>query len=117
MDVLLFLYIYDLQKIPDDAKRFATLIRKSCKAVDVAMEDFRNFKRSKNFKQLVIEVSDYEDEADALYVEVIRNLHVNHADEPIHVVKWSRLYDHMESCTDACEHAADLMSTILLKNM
>ena len=56
------------------------------------MEDFRNFKKSKNFKQLVIQVSDNEEEADALYVEVIRNLHVNHADEPMHVLKWSRLY-------------------------
>ena len=116
-DVLQYLYMYDVHQIPDDAKRFATLIRKSCKAVHVAMEDFRNFKRSKSFKQLVIEVSNYEDEADTLYVEVIRNLHVNHADEPVHVLKWSRLYDHMESCCDACEHTADLMSTILLKNM
>lgn len=68
------------------------------------MEDFRNFKKSKNFKQLVIQVSDNEEEADALYVEVIRNLHVNHADEPMHVLKWSRLYAFMESCCDACEH-------------
>ncbi len=81
------------------------------------MEDFRNFKKSKNFKQLVIQVSDNEEEAAALYVEVIRNLHVNHADEPMHVLKWSRLYAFMESCCDACEHTADLMSTILLKNM
>ena len=103
--------------IRDSALRFATLIRKSCKAVDAAMEDFRNFKKSKNFKQLVIQVSDNEEEADALYVEVIRNLHVNHADEPMHVLKWSRLYAFMESCCDACEHTADLMSTILLKNM
>ena len=33
------------------------------------------------------------------------------------VLKWSRLYAFMESCCDACEHTADLMSTILLKNM
>ena len=116
-DVLQYFYMFDIHQIPEDALRFATLIRKSCKAVDAAMEDFRNFKKSKNFKQLVIQVSDNEEEADALYVEVIRNLHVNHADEPMHVLKWSRLYAFMESCCDACEHTADLMSTILLKNM
>ena len=116
-DVLQYFYMFDIHQIPEDALRFVTLIRKSCKAVDAAMEDFRNFKKSKNFKQLVIQVSDNEEEADALYVEVIRNLHVNHADEPMHVLKWSRLYAFMESCCDACEHTADLMSTILLKNM
>ncbi|WP_296012082.1 DUF47 domain-containing protein [uncultured Adlercreutzia sp.] len=116
-DVLQYLYMFDVHQIPEDALRFATIIKKSCKAVDAAMEDFRNFKKSKTFKQLVIDVSDYEEQGDVLYMEVIRNLHVNHADEPMHVLKWSRLYAFMESCCDACEHTADLMSTILLKNM
>ena len=116
-DVLQYLYMFDVHQIPEDAIRFATLIKKSCKALDAAMEDFRNFKKSKSFKQLVIEVSDNEEEGDTLYVEVIRNLHVNHADEPMHVLKWSRLYAFMESCCDACEHTADLMMTIVLKNM
>lgn len=116
-DVLQYLYMFDVHQIPEDAIRFGTLIKKSCKALDAAMEDFRNFKKSKSFKQLVIEVSDNEEEGDTLYVEVIRNLHVNHADEPMHVLKWSRLYAFMESCCDACEHTADLMMTIVLKNM
>ena len=54
-DVLQYFYMFDIHQIPEDALRFATLIRKSCKAVDAAMEDFRNFKKSKNFKQLVIQ--------------------------------------------------------------
>lgn len=116
-DVLQYLYMFDVHEIPEDALRFGALIKSSCKAVDKAMEDFRNFKKSKSFKQLIIDVSNYEEEGDALYVEVIRNLHVNHADDPMHVLKWSRLYAFMESCCDACEHCADLMSTILLKNM
>lgn len=116
-DVLQYLYMFDVHQIPEDAVRFATLIKKSCKALDAAMEDFRNFKKSKSFKQLVIEVSDNEEEGDTLYVEVTRSLHVNHADEPMHVLKWSRLYAFMESCCDACEHTADLMMTIVLKNM
>ena len=116
-DVLQYLYMFDVHKIPDDALRFATIIKKSCKAVDKAMEDFHNFKKSKTFKQLIIDVADNEEEADELYVEVIRSLHVHHADEPMHVLKWSRLYAFMEECCDACEHCADLMSTILLKNM
>ena len=35
-------------------------------AVDAAMEDFRNFKKSKKFKELVIDVTSYEEEADQL---------------------------------------------------
>lgn len=39
-DVLQYFYMFDIHQIPEDALRFATLIRKSCKAVDAAMEDF-----------------------------------------------------------------------------
>lgn len=116
-DVLQYLYMFNVHEITPDAKRFATIIKKSCKAVDKAMEDFRNFKKSKTFRQLIIDVSNYEEEGDSLYVEVIRDLHVNHVDDPMHVLKWSRIYAFMEECCDACEHCADLMSTILLKNM
>ena len=35
----------------------------------------------------------------------------------MHVLVWSRIYEHMEKCCDACEHAADIVSTIILKNI
>ena len=116
-DVLQYFYMFDIHQIPEDALRFATLIRKSCKAVDAAMEDFRNFKKSKTFKQLIVDVNTYEEEADRLYLKVIRKLHTEDNDNPMRVLVWSQIFDRMEKCCDACEHTADLMSTILLKNM
>ena len=116
-DVLQFLYMYDVHQIPDDAKRFATLIRKSCKAVDVAMEDFRNFKKSKAFKQLIVDVNTYEEEGDTLYLTAMRALHTQENPDVMHVLRWSRIYSRIEKCCDACEHAADVMNTILLKNL
>ncbi len=116
-DVLQYLYMYDVHQIPDDAKRFATLIRRSCKAVHVAMEDFRNFKKSKTFKQLIVDVNTYEEEGDALYLSAMRNLHTKEDADVMHVLRWSRIYSRIEKCCDACEHAADVMNTILLKNL
>lgn len=116
-DVLQYFYMFDIHQIPEDALRFATLIRKSCKAVDAAMEDFRNFKKSKKFKSLIIEVNTYEEEADQLLMHVIRDLHTTDCENTMRVMVWSRIFEHMENCADATEHAADCMSTILLKNV
>lgn len=116
-DVLQYFYMFDIHQIPEDALRFATLIRKSCKAVDAAMEDFRNFKKSKNFVHLIVKVHDLEEQADQLYTKVIRDLHVNDYDNPMRVQVWTNLFDSMEACCDACELAADVMSTIMLKNV
>lgn len=116
-DVLQYLYMFDVHQIPEDALRFATIIKKSCKAVDAAMEDFRNFKKSKTFKQLIVDVNTYEEEADQLYMQVIRKLHTHDRENPMRVLVWSQIFDRMEKCCDSCEHAADTMNSILLKNV
>ena len=116
-DVIQRFYMYDVHFMHDDALEFARLIKKSCVALDKAMEDFRNFKKSKKFKELVIDVNSYEEEADQLLIKVIRDLHTTDRDKPMRVLVWSQIFSRMEKCSDACEHAADSMSTILLKNV
>lgn len=116
-DVLVHMYMYDVRTMPEDAQQFAVLIKKSCKALDKAMGEFHNFKKSKKFKQLVVDINDYEEEGDALYSQAVRHLHTVENDDVMHVLVWSRIYGRMEKCCDACEHAADIIGTILLKNM
>ncbi|WP_165054155.1 MULTISPECIES: DUF47 domain-containing protein [unclassified Adlercreutzia] len=116
-DVVTHMYMYDIRTMPEDALRFADLIKKSCKALDRAMSEFHNFKKSKKFKQLILDINDYEEEADGLYSAAMRRLHTVENDDVMHVLVWSRVYERMERCCDATEHAADIVSTILLKNM
>ena len=116
-DVMQRFYMYDIHVMHEDALEFACLIKKSCEALDKAMEDFRNFKKSKTFKQLIIDVNTYEEEADQLFLKVIRKLHTQDRESPMRVLVWTQIFDRMEKCCDSCEHTADSMSTILLKNV
>lgn len=116
-DVMQRFYMYDVHFMHHDAHEFACLIKRSCEALDTAMEDFRNFKKSKKFKQLIIDVNTYEEEADQLFLKVIHKLHTEDRENPMRVLVWSQIFDRMEKCCDACEHAADTMNTILLKNV
>lgn len=116
-DVMQRFYMYDVHFMHKDAYEFACLIKKSCEALCKAMEDFRNFKKSKTFKSLIIDVNTYEEEADALFLKVIRKLHTEDKDNPMRVLVWTQIFDRMEKCCDACEHVADSMNTILLKNV
>ena len=116
-DVIQRFYMYDVHFMHHDALEFACLIKKSCEALDTAMEDFRNFKKSKKFKQLIVDVNTYEEEADQLYLQVIRKLHTHDRENPMRVLVWSQIFDRMERCCDACEHVADTMNTVLLKNV
>lgn len=116
-DVIQCMYMYDVHIIPEGTKEFADLIRKGTGALGKAMGDFRSFKKSKKFRALVHDVSDYEEVADRLFLKVIRKLHTTDRDNPMRAHVWSRVFERMEKCSDACEHAADTMSTIMLKNV
>lgn len=115
-DVVLCFYMYRVSGMHEHAREFAKLIKKSCKALDKAMVDFRNFKKSKTFKQLIVDVNTYEEEADKLYLQVNRSLFGRDASEALDVLRWTQIFDRMEKCCDTCEHIADTMGGILLKN-
>ena len=116
-DVVEHMYMYDIHVVPQGAIEFAGLIKNSCQALDRAMGEFRDFKKSKEFRQHIIDINSYEESADKLNRDVMRHLHTEENEQVMRVLVWSRIYERMEKCCDACEHAADIMSTILLKNV
>ena len=59
----------------------------------------------------------YEEHADTLYLKVIRDLYTVDRENPMRVLVWSQIFERMEKCCDACEHAADIMNGILIKNV
>lgn len=115
-DVLQRFYMYDIVVVHENTLELAKIIEKGCIAIQRAMEDFRNFKKSKNFTQQIIEINSLEEEADEFYMATIRDMHQKDKDDPLGIMVWSQIYARMERCTDACEHAADVMRTIMLKN-
>ncbi|NPD30681.1 DUF47 family protein [Eggerthellaceae bacterium zg-1084] len=108
-------YMYDVHYMDPDAVEMAHLIHKSALALCSAMEDFRNFKKSKKLHSLIMDVNDYEEQADLLYLQSIRRLYTMENDNAVRVEVWSRILDRMERCCDQLEHAGDIMSTIMVK--
>lgn len=115
-DVLQRFYMYDITEIHENTLEFARIIEKGCVAIQSAMADFRDFKKSKNFTERLIEINSLEEEADEFYIEIVRDMHKKDKDDPFQIMVWSQIYSRMERCTDACEHVADIMRTIMLKN-
>ena len=116
-DVFQRFYMYGITAMHPDALPFARIIAKSCESLNAAMADFKNFKKSKEFTNYVVKVNDCEEEADVLFRESMRNLHIKESENPLHVHVWSNMFERLEKCADACEHVADAMNTVILKNV
>ncbi len=113
-------YMFDIHFMHNRAMEFAVIIKKSLKALSKSMDSFREFKKVKKIRAMVQDVNDLEEQADELYMEVIRQLYTDDAEKAENAVRvevWSRLFDRLEGTIDSCKEVADTVATIMLKNV
>ena len=114
-DVLLRVYMYNITTIHPEALEFSNVIVSCCKALKKAMEEFHNFRKSTTVQTSIIEINRLEEVGDKLYTESARKLYVNCKD-PIEIIAWTETLDRLEKCCDACEHAANVVESVIMKN-
>ncbi len=115
--VIQLFYMYDVHEMAPNVLNFAKIINKECRTLHLLMTKFKNFKKNvKEIYELIVRVNSFEEEADKLYIEVIRNLYVNFKASPMKVLIWTRIFDRLEACCDVCEHAADTVNDVVLQN-
>lgn len=114
-DVVLRMYMYNIQSVPDKAKQMTAIIKKCCSCLNAALAEFGNFKKSTAIKDQLIEINRLEEDGDDIYIEGNRELYTTCSD-PMIVHAWAATYTRLEKCCDACEHVADSMEMIMMKN-
>lgn len=114
-EVLQKFYIYDIQAVEPGAIEFAKKIVKSCDLLGLLMEDFENFKRSKKVHELIVELNDNEEECDKLYLASMRALTQKGMDV-LTTISWRDIFECLEACSDACEHASECVGSVIMKN-
>ncbi len=114
-EVLIRVYINNVQTIPQEALQLLDIVCKCCEEVENLLKEFADFKHSKSLRSKIITINTLEEEADALYISSMRKLHMEDNDV-LHIIAWSEIYSYMEKCADACEHVADTVASVVMKN-
>ncbi len=114
-DVLFRIYFNHIDSIRPDALEMIRVIIRCCEAVRDLMTEFADFRRSKTLRDHIIRINTMEEEADNLFIASMYKLHAE-TDHPVQIIIWREVYIYLEKCADACEHAADVVESILLKN-
>lgn len=114
-EVALRAYMYNISAVLPQAVRFGELVGRCCQALEEVVKEFRHFRKSPTLYQKIVAVNELEGEGDQLYTQAVRSLYTQAA-EPAALLAWSALYDQLESCCDACEHVADIVETVVMKN-
>lgn len=114
-DVMRRLYMFNVAALRPEAVEFTRLIARSCATFSRLLAEFPNFKKSKTIKDLIIEINTLENKGDKLHAESLRRLFTQPAAQDERLV-WMMIFESLENSLDACENAADLIESIIMKN-
>ena len=114
-DVLQTIYVNCITTIPEEIVTFAKLILRSCETMRTMIGEFENFKKPAKLHDMVIKLSDLEEEGDRLYLQYKHNIMKNFTDV-LEIISWREILDKMETCLDTCEHVGDCVDTVVMKN-
>ena len=109
-------YIYKLLKPGEYSHKFADLIEQSVLALQKVVHGLKHRKHSKEVMEQCVEINRLENMADILRDEAISTLLNDENANPIVVIKKKEMYETCENVTDLCEHTANIVESILVKN-
>lgn len=114
-DVMLRLWCNNIQSIRPDAIELGAVLINCCEELRLLLDEFADFRKSKKLREYIIHINTMEEQADKLFIESMRRLHTTCTD-PLEIISWREIYIYMEKCADACEHVADAVESVIMKN-
>ncbi len=114
-DVLIRVYTNNVTSIRPEVHSFTALIIESCDTLKQLMVEFEDFKRSKEIHTFIIRINELEEDVDRLFLSSMHELH-SACNNPLEVIAWREIFYYLEICADACEHVADVVEGVVMKN-
>jgi uncharacterized protein len=109
------IYLYKIDQCPSDLMKLMDILHKSVAELRRGVHLLRDFRKAEELRKILRKVNEYENTADAVFEGAIANL-FEHEKDPIQIIKLKEVYVVLETATDACEDAANVMETLLIKH-
>jgi len=109
------LVLYQVEKITPEQARLAALIYEQVVELHRAIRNLRHFKEGSYIRDSLVRINSIENEADDLFERAIADLFENCKD-PIKLIKTKEILVSLETATDQCEDAANVIESIIVKN-
>lgn len=114
-DVLMRVYMFNIIELRAEAKEFAAVIVNCCDALKKMVAELPNFRKSAVLREQVVDINGLEEQGDRLYTLAMRRLYTEEKDA-VSVIAWTTMFDRLEKCCDCCEHVADVVERVVMKN-
>ena len=106
--------MYKLDQCPPDMVKLIEILHLAVEELKTGVGHLRDLRKSDQLQTILRKINEYENEADAVFETAIANLFEFEKD-PIKIIKLKEIYVGLETATDKCEDAANVLEAILIK--
>jgi uncharacterized protein len=106
--------LYRVEVLDDSVIKLAEIILKGSLELNVAVVNLKNMKNLDAIKESCVKINSLENEADDVFNRSIASLFETEKDA-IQIIKIKELLSSLETATDKCEDAANVIQSILIK--
>ncbi|MEA2248056.1 MAG: uncharacterized protein QOH46_2585 [Solirubrobacteraceae bacterium] len=107
-----YLGLYKIEAPMEQSQRMAHILLQATRQIAEAMPRLRTFQDLSHF---TVEVNSLENDGDRTSRHAIASLFDNGID-PMVVIRWKDIFERLEEAIDACEHVANTLEGIVIKN-
>ena len=106
--------LFKLDSAPPEAVELCKTLLETTEYISKAVGCLKDKKYS-YIQEYCIEINSLENKGDRIFREALVQLFDNIKD-PILVIKWKEVYEHLEEAHDTCEDVANILESIVLKH-
>lgn len=107
--------LYKIKQCPPDMAKLIEILDRSVLELHRGLHLIRNLKQGAEIAEVIKRVNECENEADAAFENAVASLFENEKD-PIQVIKLKEIYVGLETATDKCEDAANVLEGLIIKH-
>jgi predicted phosphate transport protein (TIGR00153 family) len=107
--------IYNIKSVPPGVGKLVDVLERSIKELHQGVVLLRDVHRTEALQAVIQKINEQENEADAIFDEAIGRLFAREK-KPIELIKIKEILVGLETATDKCEDAANVLEAILIKH-
>jgi predicted phosphate transport protein (TIGR00153 family) len=107
-----YLGLYNIEAPMVQAQELARVLHGCARQIAEAMPRLRGFR---DISHYTVEINRLENDGDRITREAIASLFDNGID-PMVVIRWKDIFERLEEAIDSCEHVANIVQGVVIKN-
>lgn len=107
--------LYKVDEVTEPIQKLAELILQACTDLDKAVRELRNLKNIRAIADSCIRINSIENQADYVFDRAVGDLFAYEKDA-VNLIKYKEVLSALETATDMCEDAANVLESILVKH-